>query len=100
MECGEIGAQGATGGETEPVLTNDMEYVVAIATEDNVNNVGVLSQLACNIPKDTTGFYEAYREAGGEAGGGFCTFAPAHKGATLWGLTLLVGACALWRRRR
>ena len=100
MECGEIGAQGATGGETSPVLTNDTEYVVAIATEDNVNNVGVLSQLACNIPKDTTGFYEAYREAGGEAGGGFCTFAPAHKGATLWGLTLLVGACALWRRRR
>jgi hypothetical protein len=100
IECGEIGAQGATGGETSPVLTNDMEYVVAIATEDNVNNVGVLSQLACNIPKDTTGFYEAYREAGGEAGGGFCTFAPAHKGATLWGLTLLVGACALWRRRR
>lgn len=100
MECGEIGAQGATGGETSPVLTNDMEYVVAIATEDNVNNVGALSQLACNIPKDTTGFYEAYREAGGEAGGGFCTFAPAHKGSTLWGLTLLVGACALWRRRR
>lgn len=100
IECGEIGAQGATGGETSPVLTNDMEYVVAIATEDNVNNVGVLSQLACNIPKDTTGFYEAYREAGGEAGGGFCTFAPAHRGATLWGLTLLVGACALWRRRR
>lgn len=100
IECGEIGAQGATGGETSPVLTNDMEYVVAIATEDNVNNVGVLSQLACNIPKDTTGFYEAYREAGGEAGGGFCTFAPAHKGATLWGLTLLAFACALWRRRR
>ncbi|HEX2872767.1 MAG TPA: hypothetical protein VHP33_16005 [Polyangiaceae bacterium] len=100
IECGEIGAQGATGGETSPVLTNDMEYVVAVATEDNVNNVGVLSQLACNIPKDTTGFYEAYREAGGEAGGGFCTFAPAHQGTTLWGLTLLAFACALWRRRQ
>jgi hypothetical protein len=77
-----------------------MEYVVAIATEDNVNNVGVLSELGCNIPKDTTGFYEAYREAGGEAGGGFCSFSPARNGAAALGLGLLVGACALLRRRR
>ena len=100
IDCGEITAQGATGGETKQVLTNDVKYVIAIATEDNVNNVGVLSALACNVPKDTTGFIEAYGEAGGRAGGGFCAFAPARNGA--WGLLVafVIGACALIRRRK
>jgi hypothetical protein len=100
IDCGSVGAQGASGGETSPVLTNGNEYVVAIATEDNVNNIGVLSELACNVPKDVTGFYEAYREAGGEAGGGYCSFAPARGGAAALGATLLVAACALLRRRK
>jgi hypothetical protein len=101
IDCGEITAQGATGGETEPVLTNDVNWVVAIATEDNVNNVGVLSKLACNVPKDTTGFIEAYGEAGGRAGGGFCAFAPAKRGGALATLVFfLLGACALVRRRQ
>ena len=100
IDCGEIAATGATGGETEPVLTNDMKYVVAIAAEDNVNNIGVLSKLACNVPKDTTGFIEAYGEAGGEAGGGFCTFAPAQHGAWATLVAFLIGASALVRRRK
>jgi hypothetical protein len=100
VDCGEIAAQGATGGETNPVLTNDIKYVVAVATEDNVNNVGVLSKLACGVPKDTIGFGEAYGKAGGQAGGGFCTFAPATHGAWATLVALLVGACALVRRRK
>jgi hypothetical protein len=100
IDCGSIGAQGAKGGETNPVLENGVQYVVAIATEDNVNNIGVLSELACNVPQDTTGFYEAYREAGGQAGGGYCTFAPARRGAMATVLGLLLAACALWRRRQ
>jgi len=99
IDCGSIGAQGAKGGETTPVLGNDTGYAVAVATEDTVNNVGVLSTLACATPKDITGFYEAYRKAGGE-GGGYCTFAPAHTGAIAGALGFLLGACALLVRRR
>jgi hypothetical protein len=100
IDCGTIGAQGATGGETSPVLENDNPYVVAIATEDSVNNIGVLSNLACNTPKAVTGFYKAYRKAGGEAGGGYCTFAPAKHGALAMLIALILGACAFVRRRR
>ena len=100
IDCGTIGAQGATGGETNPVLGNDSGYAVAVATEDTVNNVGVLSTLACGTPKDITGFFEAYRKAGGEGGGGYCTFGPAHTGAVAGALGFLLGACALLARRR
>jgi hypothetical protein len=83
------------------VLDNDMGYAVAVSTEDELGNIGNLSNLACNVPKNVVGFYEAYRSAGGEAGGGYCTFAPARRGGALAGLiALLIGACALvWRRK-
>jgi hypothetical protein len=100
MACGMIGALTSKGGETDPVLTNDTSYVVAVAAEDDANNVGVLSNLACARPQDVTGFYEAYNEAGGDAGGGFCTFAPARRDAWATGIALLLGAGALWRRRK
>jgi hypothetical protein len=100
IDCGEIAATGVTGGETEPVLLNDVKWVVAVATEDNVNNVGVLSNLACGVPKDTTGFFEAYGEAGGRAGGGFCAFAPAKHGGLATLVAFIIGACALVRRRK
>jgi hypothetical protein len=100
IDCGEIAATGVTGGETEPVLLNDVKWVVAVAAEDNVNNVGVLSNLACAVPKDTTGFFEAYGEAGGRAGGGFCAFAPAKHGSLATLVAFVIGACALvWRRK-
>ena len=100
FECGHIGALTSTGGETDPVLDNDADYVVAVATEDSANNIGVLSNLACARPQDVTGFFEAYNEAGGDAGGGFCSFAPARHDAWAIGMALLLGACALWRRRQ
>jgi len=100
IDCGTIGALTSSGGETDPKLQNGGEYVVAIATEDNANNIGVLSGLACGQPLDVTGFYEAYTEAGGQAGGGYCTFAPAHRDAMWTGAALLLAACAFWRRRK
>jgi len=60
----------------------------------------VLSGLACGTPRDVTGFYEAYTEAGGQAGGGYCTFAPAHRDALWTGAALLLAAGAFWRRRK
>jgi hypothetical protein len=100
IDCGQVGAQGASGGETKAVLENTQYYAVAVATEDGVNNVGVLSKLACGTPMDVTGFYEAYRQGGGEAGGGYCGFAPARQGALSALVALVVGACAFLRRRR
>lgn len=100
IDCGTIGAQGAKGGETTPVLGNDSGYAVAIATEDTTNNIGVLSGLACATPKDIRGFYEAYRQAGGQAGGGYCSFAPARGAAAgALGFMLAVGALLVRRRR-
>lgn len=100
IECGDVPATGATGGETDPVLTNDDQFAVAVATEDSVNNIGVLSTLACGTPKDVRGFYENYRDAGGEAGGGYCSFAPAKHGAFAALLGVSLAALAVRRRRR
>lgn len=100
IECGTIGALTSSSGDTEPTLTNETEYAVAVATEDSANNIGVLSGLACGTPRDVTGFYEAYTKAGGQAGGGFCSFAPAHRDALWTGAGLLLTACAFWRRRK
>jgi hypothetical protein len=97
-DCGRVGAVGAKGGETNPELINGEEFVIAVAAEDTVFNVGKLSNLACATPKDVRGFFESYRDAGGEAGGGYCSFAPARRGGTA--LLLAIGAGALVLRRR
>jgi hypothetical protein len=100
VKCGSVGAQGTTSGETSQVLDNYSTYAVAVATEDSANNIGVLSQIACGTPEDVTGFYEAYREAGGQAGGGFCGFAPARTASLSWLAIFGAAAAALgWRRR-
>lgn len=100
IDCGSIGASAAKSGETAQVLENGTTYAVAVATEDDANNIGVLSQLACGTPQDVTGFFEAYRESGGQAGGGYCTFTPARNGAASLLAAFLIAACAFWRRRR
>ena len=73
---------------------------VGVASTDAFGNVGALSSVACGMPQEVTGFYEAYRAAGGKAGGGFCGFAPARRGAAPILLGLVLGAVALLRRRR
>jgi hypothetical protein len=97
-ECGSTNAALATQ-ITGTGLMNGVSYAVALASEDKLGNVGKLSPLSCAVPQEVTGFYEAYRAAGGKAGGGFCTFAPARHGAgALFGLAL--AGLALLRRRR
>jgi len=48
---------------------------------DKVGNVGRLSLLACGTPEPVDDFYEIYRKAGGEAGGGFCGMCAVGDGA-------------------
>ena len=89
----------AAGGKP---LDNDKIYAVAIAAIDQFGNVGPLSSVFCEKPERTTDFWENYKNAGGEAGGGFCSVEGA--GLPVGSLTVtgimavaLVGAI---RRRR
>ncbi|HET9929157.1 MAG TPA: hypothetical protein VFQ35_00655, partial [Polyangiaceae bacterium] len=55
-------------------LENGQEYVCSIAGTDAYGNVGKLSGIACGTPKSVDSYYKVYRAAGGEAGGGYCSF--------------------------
>jgi hypothetical protein len=71
LRCGTAGS-GDTGATIEG-LTNGVDYVAAIAAVDEVGNVGKLSAQACETPVRVTDFFELYRAAGGQAGGGICS---------------------------
>lgn len=100
-ECGSVNSKLATS-VTATGLENGKSYAVAVTSEDAVGNTSPLSNVTCGIPQEVTGFYEAYRAAGGEAGGGFfaCSLAPARRGAYGALAALALAAAALWRRRR
>jgi hypothetical protein len=83
--------------ETSP-LENGVNYTVAVAARDNFKNRGRLSDTTCNTPQLVTDFFEAYRDAGGTGGGGFCAI-HAGRSSTLAG-ALAVAALALIARRR
>jgi hypothetical protein len=98
--CGTLDAQGSASGATDSDLANGTLYAVGVASQDTSGNIGKLSGLACGTPLEVTGFFEAYRAAGGQAGGGFCGFAVARGNQSALAGALLLGALALWRRRR
>ncbi|MCC6214703.1 MAG: hypothetical protein IT376_07525 [Polyangiaceae bacterium] len=98
--CGSVAGKTATSGEATG-LANGVTYAVAVAGVDALGNRGPLSQVVCGTPQEVAGFFELYRAAGGEGGGGFCALAPGRprgRTAALWG-ALLVG-CALGAARR
>lgn len=78
--CGEApGNTGTTVVATkigDKPLVNGTRYAVAVAATDAYGNVGPLSDVICETPELTTDFWENYRDAGGQAGGGFCATAP------------------------
>ena len=80
-------------------LQNGVLYAVGVASVDNFENPGALSTLSCATPENVTGFFEAYREAGGEGGGGFCSVgaAPSRLAAAFVALAAL--GLAVRRRR-
>ncbi|WP_437959306.1 hypothetical protein WME76_06395 [Sorangium sp. So ce119] len=99
--CGKVGK--ANRGSAEG-LTNGNSYVVGVAAYDAVGNAGPLSALACGTPVEVDGFFEKYREAGGQAGGGFCSVeGPVGAGSWVsWPLGAVTAGAALglWRRSR
>ncbi|WP_437489381.1 hypothetical protein WME75_10580 [Sorangium sp. So ce1014] len=99
--CGKVGR--ANRGEAVN-LENGKRYVVGVAAYDLVGNAGPLSALSCATPVDVDGFFEKYREAGGQAGGGFCSV-EGPVGAGQWvsvplGAVVAGAALGLWRRSR
>jgi hypothetical protein len=95
--CGGAG-KSANGGNATG-LVDGVAYTVAVATTDSYNNVGVLSTTTCQVPQPVTGFYKAYRNAGGTAGGGFCSISRRREPITLLAL-LGVASYFVVRRRR
>jgi hypothetical protein len=72
-----------------------------VAGVDDFFNSGNLSALACATPELVTGFFEAYRWSGGEAGGGFCAIGAGRSRLSAAGLALLaLGLVARRVRRR
>lgn len=96
--CGEQPGKTAGRGTVEDV-TNDRVYTVGVVAQDIVGNEGELSNLLCQYPKEVTDFYEAYTDAGGTGGGGFCSLGH-RRGATPWSALVLLGLALGWARRR
>lgn len=71
-ECGKIVGSTATDGSTFG-LPNGVLYAVAVSAIDELDNPGFLSNVTCGTPENITTFFDRYVEAGGDAGGGFCS---------------------------
>ena len=95
--CGSAGKSSKRGNATG--LVNGVAYNVAIATVDSYQNTGVLSKTVCEVPQPVTGFFEAYSDAGGKGGGGFCSFS-AHREPMPLLAILSLATCLVLRRRR
>jgi hypothetical protein len=84
-------------------LKNFVGYSVAVSAVDAFGNIGPPSGQICGTPQPVTDFWDAYRNAGGQAGGGFCALEavgmPVGASVGLAGLGAL-GLAALRRRRR
>jgi hypothetical protein len=83
-------------------LRDGVYYNVAVAAVDAYGNVGPLSNVACGEPRPVNDFWKLYYEAGGRAGGGFCSAegvgTPA--GTSGLGALMIASIVAMVRRRR
>ena len=79
-------------------LENGVLYAVGVSGVDKFNNPGPLSNIDCATPEPITGFFEAYRDAGGQGGGGYCSLGA--KPSPLSGAFVALGVLAFGLRRR
>lgn len=103
-QCGSFtGNSGTTvvaGSRQGVALQNGTRYAVAVAATDKYGNVGPLSGILCQVPEETTDFWEGYRSAGGLAGGCSTTETQFPLGtAAATGIAVVFGASLLRRRR-
>lgn len=100
-ECGSVANSTATEGHVKG-LANGHSYSIGVAGVDSVGNLGPLSGLICGTPEPTEDFYTLYRDAGGMAGGGFCTVSQGSRslGAGAFALVSLSAAALVLRIRR
>lgn len=99
LRRGSVG-QGITEG-TAKGLEDYQLYACGVAAYDLNGNLGVLSNIRCGSPRPVRDYFEAYREAGGKGGGGYCGFGRGQVGglAALLGFAGLVFAARRARRR-
>jgi hypothetical protein len=74
-------------------------YAVAVSAVDELGNPGPLSNIDCEAPEDLEEFFEAYRRAGGQGGGGFCSVDRGASGSLAWLLAASTLLALLWRRK-
>ena len=82
-------------------LQNGIPYVVGVASVDDFGNVSPMPEVVLQAPIPTQDFYRTYREAGGDAMGGFCAAAPGSaESRPAWTFLALALAALAWRRRQ
>lgn len=72
--CGTVDSFSARSG-TAKGLRNGRSYAIGVTAIDRLGNESALSNILCQTPREVYTFYEDYRSAGGQGGGGFCTIA-------------------------
>lgn len=101
-ECGRV-IQRTNTGFTDRVLTNGVEYSLAVAPLDAFDNVGTIASVSeCFAPEAVNDFWKLYNDSGGNAGG-FCALEavglPAGSNAALVAFAI-AGLAAARRGRR
>jgi hypothetical protein len=84
------------------VLQNEIPYTVGVASVDLSGNISPITRAFVQKPIPTVDFYRAYRDAGGETEGGYCSLGRGGRPgllACLAGVGLL-GLFLIRRRRR
>jgi hypothetical protein len=97
--CGSKRGRLSSSGYTDASLVNKQSYAVALAVRDTYGNLGSLSNYVCGTPIEIETFFEHYRAAGGEGGGGFCNLDIHPRRSTLPAIFGALGVAA-WLRRR
>lgn len=93
--CGGVGSKMSTSGHVTDLI-DGQSYAIAVAGVDGVGNIGPLSNVVCGMPQPVDDFYKLYRDAGGKAGGGFCSIDRAPFGPRAFGaLAFALGGAAL-----
>jgi hypothetical protein len=72
--CGSVRGRTNETGFTKTILDNGQPYAVAVTATDLYGNESEKSVPSCATPALVDTFYERYRDAGGNGGGGFCNF--------------------------